>query len=1115
MCKSNQIKSNQIKSNQIKSNSIILLFSLLFCGILFTFSSCKNFLNAANVAEEIKEAIEIANSNPTTIYIEAPNDSGSLSQTQVKIKRNESFDLKFTPSDTWQFICWEVFDPETDQVIQDFIKFSDETKTEVKVKLLKAADKLIIKPKCFEMPVVVSVQPSSSQVAYANEPVVIIFNIPMSQEIMKYEDGYISLKHGTKEISNLFEIPSLSKDGKTITVKPKDTKLSEYIGTYNTANILVTVQLGTKIARTEIINKNIYTLPLIQNENSSFTVKYKSEMESIAPKGFDFFATASELHLTNANNIEENSKFTYEEIANQGTFTEEEYKAKIKQNRVDNTIYIYGRYYDADSGVKSVKITHKRMNSKNGNAVNESLCEPDLLTEENENTEFFTEDGYTTFCVKYFLANDKIKDDWGDGAILFTVSVFDVVGNESAEQKFTVIKDTFVDVSEVEISNYKKVGTLNRKDFSDDDELFYNDYLIPSTKHITVPELSSLSSYRGIVLKNISEDNVFLEYESKDGFIRQKMTWNSDDKIWETDLQVDHVSSLVLNLCMQDNFGNENKKIFTMPSKVEYYISFDKDGNYCYRVKTDNSMIHYIETEIGKRSLNDSYMTWTKKPSEFFNTCNTNNDYWFNYLIFIVGVDEEHNLCGDYVMVTEWLPTNTQTDSFESLSDIKIEDNIVSLCLNNDTWGIYSELSLKVTMKNCNNSNNYKSISVTMTEMDGNVISIPFPKDIFDSYTDFNIEINALKNDTLIKSHYSKSYYVNRAGTEGSYTYGIVNDNHNPELSLSFMTPSQRIETLGTDEKYLDCYILMHASDFHEESNYIISSGLNHFELYINDKKTAIFTLKDLKEVSFNKYAIPLYGRYIKDGESCKCKLIAYDNNNNTTEKELTVYGDSKTGGYTFEFIDNRSNRNPPIYTNGVWHFGIWGYYINDSKYHEQWGHDYYTYLLHYYVLENDSWIYIETDLPEEQNNQKELSSGYLYKIVPETISKSGMRYFPRPYFLNTYEESSGNYDLLMQNGNLKTSFAISSDMPVFVQTIVTIEDYATCKDWDVATWESGFPCHFGDTLLEFNPSDRMPKRYNVPVDKIHTGECYIVIAHFSNGESLKSDVFIKEYISF
>ena len=951
----------------------------------------------------------------------------------------------------------------------------------------------------------VFVTPSSSQEAYANEPIVITFNTSLSQEGMKYEDGYITLKYNTEDLSKLFEAPTLSDDGKTVTLKPNGTLVSDYIESKNIANILVDVKLGTKIAQSEIINNKVYTFPLIQNDNSSFFVRYKAEMERIVPKKFDFFATASKFNLDEAAAVEESSKFTYNDIASQGTYTEEEYKAKILQNRINNTVYIYGRYYDADSGVKSVKITHKRTNSKDGTQVTESLVEPEPFTARSGNTEFFTQDGYTQFCVEYHIADDKTKEDWGDGAILFSVSVLDGAGNETDAETFTIIKDSFFDLSDAEIWNRKHVSQYdanywNKNNFQNENAL-YNNLLVPMTKHISLDlHSTAVKSYRNLMLKNYSADNIYLEYESKTGLVKQKMLWNEEKSLYETDLNVDSVNSLVLTLYVMDEFGNENTKSFQMPYPIEYYIGTDYKGDYRFKIKSENPKYYYI-------------YNYPPQPRQFFGELKESSEVvTFPETVFFAGYDADAKLCGDFVRVTESFPSNSSIETFDCISDVYIKDNEFIFYLNDNLWENYSNLGYKVegTCKmdkdtreivplDYSSSNfSYANVSNIGYLSGGDDKKIIFNKnyDILKYFTDVKISICAITSNGNTKKKCEKTYTLNRAGTEGSYTYGFSNDTRPPEATLTYLTATQRVNKFGMDEEFLDDYLIVTATDLYMDSdNNIINSGISRFELYVNNEKTAVFNENELRKLDYKTYVIPMYGRYQEKEKPeggpnwyFQCKVFVYDNNNNKTE--ITQ---NRIKGCSLDLTEID-------YSNGIYSLRFGGSYVNTVK-------------IHLYSFSDGKWNFNET-FSFDNSHQLKIripeESG-VYKLVPGYYNNEYDICLNPPRILFTDGKSSGEYDLFFKNGGSSPSYVIASDQPVYVQTIVTTKDYATCKDWDVATWESNFPSHLRDIVLEFSPSDYSPKRYTVPIDKIHSGECYVVIAHYSNGEAIMSEVFVKE----
>ena len=97
---------------------------------------------------------------------------------------------------------------------------------------------------------------------------------------------------------------------------------------------------------------------------------------------------------------------------------------------------------------------------------------------------------------------------------------------------------------------------------------------------------------------------------------------------------------------------------------------------------------------------------------------------------------------------------------------------------------------------------------------------------------------------------------------------------------------------------------------------------------------------------------------------------------------------------------------------------------------------------------------------------------------------------------------------MILPSGNTNSTFSVASDAPVFVNTLVTDLEYEICKDWTVEQWEF---CHdtIGDKYLNLN-NTQTQKKYIVPVNEITSGQCYVVIAHFANGNVEMSDVMQK-----
>ena len=153
--------------------------------------------------------------------------------------------------------------------------------------------------------------------------------------------------------------------------------------------------------------------------------------------------------------------------------------------------------------------------------------------------------------------------------------------------------------------------------------------------------------------------------------------------------------------------------------------------------------------------------------------------------------------------------------------------------------------------------------------------------------------------------------------------------------------------------------------------------------------------------------------------------------------------------------------------------------------------------------MENSSDASLGENIKKIYFNSVSLSSNKIIKILATNNGDSIPTYF------YTGTRNTGDYDLIFANGSSKSSMAIQSDAPVFVNTLVTSRSYEDCKEWDSEYWEF-YKKRLGEKQLDFSSSDHSPKKYTIPVDEIESGECYVVIAHFADGSTAMSEVMQK-----
>lgn len=304
-----------------------------------------------------------------------------------------------------------------------------------KWRIVKEQNDILIRPKCLVFPVVKKHSPESvSTEVLLNTPITIEFNIPMEDEEVLPEDTlftydniflwYTDPTNTQVKMSDYFEPPVFDSTKTKLKLMPKPLELLDYIeNTAKVERIDIDVSLGSKIA----VVKDGVSVPLKQTEDSSFAVRYGKSKEETAPTSFGFFATSGRIDLDKPSSITDAVQFDSTETLAQitakhdgGTYTDAQYKEKIFAHRVKDSVFIYGKYFDKDSGVKKVLVTQDA-----GTTHDYYKGKPKAQFVDDEN-------GYTTFCIEFDL--DEVNT-----ASVITVQVLDACGNSAAAESFFVI----------------------------------------------------------------------------------------------------------------------------------------------------------------------------------------------------------------------------------------------------------------------------------------------------------------------------------------------------------------------------------------------------------------------------------------------------------------------------------------------------------------------------------------------------------------------------------------------------------------------------------------------------------------------------------------------------
>ena len=1104
------------------------IFFSAICITVLLFASCENFLKAQDTAEQIKEAIEIANSNPTTIYIEAEKDSGTVTPSQVRVKKKETFDMKFSPADNWTFIGWGVYDRNTNEPVTDAIKFDDVTKLEVKATVLKAVDNLIIRPDCLKLPAIVSATPGDGQASYANTPIIITFNMPMEDQavtaadsIFKYDSQNVYISLGSVDMTEYFEEPKFNAEKTTLTIMPKASALRSFITTLNKPFIDIQISFGSNIQV-----KNGENKLSLAHESQELVVRYKKDVEQTPPEKYEFYA---------AEGSDSSTHFTQAALS---TFT----NTQILQNRTDGTIYIHGSYYDADSGVSTVKLTEKHTNAKDG-AIATVLQEAELFTAGNAN---FTDDGNgnTEFSFEYNLKSD-------DGAILISVIVYDASGNPSEEQTFTVIKDSGIDLSGVELWNFKypfdSGGYFTYEGTGDGTTIEYDDWssIVRNVKLNPIKK----QVYKNCYVPETDLGEVSLTYNS----ITHKMSYDSNAEIWNYNIPNDiDISGLEMTLNIEDDFGHKVTKQFSFPD-VPNLINIEQKNLTNYFGHSYNSYTAYFSTRLNVSrvvSVHDKRFSETTNGqtvdvslltqgsfseyreyspstigslsigmSDITPDAHISNGKYFygissNYRFFFM----EEQLAG---FMTEEIKVSDVKTVDNSLPKVVIKECTETLSDNNK----FLNLHIVMDTTNYNPCETYNTIVMQFAQQTTNP-----------SFTTF-IDNNA--TSFIVSVPYTSKVYYN---TNYIKLIGVTDTNISPDYSYSESDEDgwYQVERLFLNpQKYEKLPPVI--------SN--IESGIPSISAFYNTEGLNIPVRYD--------YMIPVLGY---DKESGVKKIIVNANGNIWTYDENNWwYTGSNHIHYTAadgtEYDASSYHTLPPVWDVDKELNELTITYYDKYDNWSVWSGNYYSIKIPSFSLKDGTANTFESDETDETLYQWSLGIAkldsssntwskhteitttpiettktgggkvYTYSGVSlpsnqfvKVVGTAALEEHPStpkfgnsvPYYIYTGStKNSHEYDYITSLGSSKKEVLVVSDAPTFVHTIVTKYPLSECQNWTVEQWEHNHK-HIGDKYMTFPTENPTAKKYTIPVDSMDTGDCYVVIAHFADGTTAMSEVMQK-----
>lgn len=1031
-----------------RPNNFILsvLWGVLIC---LAFTSCENFLDGQNIKDQIIEEIEIANTNPVTFYVTADENTGTVTPTQLRLKKKETFEVLFSPSNNYIFQKWEVLDRSTGEPIEGVIKFKNETALETSGLVLVARENLMIHPKCLLQPAVVSHTPANAaEIQFANTPVEIHFNVPV--DLNNVKDNMYIYSSSVNDLKSFFNF-SLSEDGQTLTLLPLNPDFKEKI-TENTMD--VTFSLSDKIT----VEQDETELSLIQNSQSTFKVCYKSVTENVKPHKNLFFLTRTAISLSNAETLDVSKRMSssYTPASIHATSSNDE-KNQVLRNTTSSKVYVYGNYYDEDSGVRKISIIEKRIKDVYNRSVTETeIPSTYILGEDYGNTvQFHTENGITKFCIEYNLHS-------ANGAVQLSTVIYDAAANPSEETES-------VNVIKISADSYKETDSEGNgkpyiSNLTDPLNIEFNESTYPtSSKNIYVGLIFGSGSMFPVIEKiysgfdrDYNNITAYCQYRNRNGVIvAPPMTKGNGSINYSHTLDVANLNGLECNIILVDEeLDNSTTISVKFPNAPDYaykegtQLKLISSNNYSYQLIKN---ISATETTISSSCTMEAGYDYRILPDNWTDQ----NDAYLRLLGDIGTQIYRSTDFGTLSTMVNLASTNgivTEKSSQKEKTDITI--NLAS-----DTWTTYDSVFI----------NHYREGGVQYRkEFKRGENSLTFTEDTLMMYQyNYHIDIYGIKNNKVTQN--ARAITIDRF-TDSSH------DNIPPKATIS--------RPLGN---YY--YLSVTDTGSSPESAYLITK--NNEKIPVIEEGDTVFTnvqilAKTIEKQGKNEVADShLYYYFELEDTAGNTSIYKVDAGSNSVNKGVSSISSASSGTWKLDFYENVK-------------------YIRIDKYYEDDG-------VYWYL--NTSPIQ-ETLNSAVYNKTYNIDNNIFIKVI--TAAADIVSRYSAPQYFYTGTKNTGNFDYMLPYSEKEK--LIASDAPVLVETIATKRSFDECKNWSESDWVPDNDCKTVGRPVVFSLSSTVvgPAKYKIPFYFMDEDEiqafyndyyCYVVIARFADGTNVMSEV--------
>ncbi|MCQ2573229.1 MAG: Ig-like domain-containing protein [Treponema sp.] len=1020
-------------------------------------------------------------SNKAELIFTDGGETGTVSPSGTQnYNIGETFELNFIPKTGYTFTGWKILDSEGNTVSDDVLKIENRASMKTIVTVLKDERGISVIPENVLLPGVINHRPEASTIAIdANTPISVDFNMPVKAEDINFSNIYIL--NGGENITQYFDEPVLSNEGKTVTINPIALKLVSFIKEKNAAFIDVKVMFTNGIKA--ISDEKEYSL--LQNEKSEWTFRYKPDTEKIAPAKYA-------LEISKTLPVGEAVPAVAETNLISKKSLSELNETEILTNWVADSIYITGRFYDADSGVENVIIEETLVTDLDGKELKKDTDSYDAISTYTVSSPsdklniIFDENGYATFGFVYKIKTVK------DGGICLNIRVADKCGNINQGDKVYVINSLSFDWSGIEPCNYKNIPDVGKRWHFD------KDYYELHKNEISVEKKNT----RKRVYKNVYCDtSIECKYFDRNkNPVRSEMLSNLENNELSYSFDVETIDELDFTLYVTDKNKNEFSKQYSFPGKsfISFTIVSDAVKEFYWGSKGHNTQIFMW------MNFEDGYdITNLVTPYAQYNKNEEIDKFWMlsrNGLLFGEFSDISYDNTYDNPIGSQVTDLTFSNLSFESCGPNTDQINI-NMEIPESLWekydGIYVENKSTSYYETTRTSFKYKSTVAQTKAQTAYLYNAP------EELTLFGID-----KEGIVHKGFVIEYPPALKDLENSLSYYNRSPNTKDEYTLY-----EEVKALGGDIFPLAYFIS--PIDYGVSPDKVVNPIVN-FEWWTDEfptVRTDEISRRTFKYLS-KSGKTPVEKEITKD---CVSIVDMDENNGNLYLKGTDKAGNYSIYKYNYRFLPELKYKlkcKEPYIENKK-RFVRADVYTEIEKEQEPKKYSEKHLVIQSLDSKTNLWtdekdIELEKDILAVTEVQEMPYNAWIrYKteyngLVPDESQPAKTTFNISDYtYCYTGGESTYN-EMLREIGN---TVYFRSDKSAFVHTLITLKPYSECKSWTAAQWE-----HHRKTLNErvlslSGGETGNAKGYTFNMTEIPEGYCYVAVIHFANGEVKMTEV--------